>query len=82
MKQPKVELELPVEQIEQLLDQLTPAVKIRLVQRWERQDRLSRFRALLARIDRRLRRHPHLAREAMKEAASARRSFYARRAGH
>ena len=82
MKQQKVELELPVEQIEQLLDQLSPTLKIRLVRRWEQTDRLARFRALLARVDRRLRRNPRLAREAMNAVEPARRAFYARRAGH
>ena len=82
MKQQKVELELPVEQVEQLLDQLSPALKIRLVRRWEQNDRLARFRTLLMRIDRRLRRNPRLAREAMKVVEPARRAFYARRARH
>ena len=78
----KISVRLSTKQAEQLLEQLSPAVKIRLVRRWERQTWPERFRRLLARIDRRVQQHPRSAREALKSAAQARREFYARRARH
>ena len=77
-----VQLELSEPQAERLLDQLAPAVKIRLVRRWGHQTRSAQFRTLVARIDARLRRNPRLAREAMKVVGPARRALYARRARH
>ena len=75
----KVELGLSEQQAEQLLEQLSPRVKIHLVRRWEQETWPTRFRALLARIGQRARRHPRLVREALKVIEPARREFYARR---
>ena len=65
--QKKIAMNLSVRQAEQLLDQLSPAVKIHLVRRWQKQTWPDRFQQLLNRIDRRIRRNPALAREALKE---------------
>ena len=75
----KVELGLSEQLAEQLLEQLSPRVKIHLVRRWEQETWPTRFRQLLARIDQRARRHPRLVREALKAIEPARREFYARR---
>lgn len=76
---PKPVLELSTKQAEQLLDQLPPAVKIRLVRRWKQQDWAVQFRRLLDRIDARLRKNPQLRRDALRVIEPARREFYARR---
>ena len=78
----RIGLELSEQQAEVLLEQLSPAAKLQLVRRWEHQTRSDQFRALLARIDARLRRHPTWAREALKVVGPARRAFYAGRARH
>ena len=78
----KVSVELSTEQAEQLLEQLSPAVKIRLVRRWEHETWPRRLRHLLARIDRRVKRHPRLFDRAMKVVGPARRASYARRDRH
>ena len=78
----KVVIELSTEQAEQLLEQLPSDAKLDLVRRWEHRTRSAQFRALVARIDERLRRNPGLARKAMKVVGPARRAFYARRARH
>ena len=75
----KVSVELSPKQAEQLLNQLELKIKIHLVRRWEQETWPERFRQLLARIDRRVRRNPRLVRETLKTLEPARRAFYARR---
>lgn len=75
----KATVDLTMTQAEQLLEQVSPQVKIRLVRRWEQETWPVRFRALLRRIDRRLKRQPQLARSLLKTVAPARRAFYAAR---
>lgn len=75
----KIAVELSTKQAEWLLDQLSPAVKIRLVRRWEHQTWPLRFRRLLAQIDQRVQRHPKLSQDALKAIEPARRAFYASR---
>ena len=78
----KVSVELSAKQAEQLLAQLSPAVKIHLVRRWEQETWPERFCQLVTRIDQRARQHPRLAKEALKTVGSTRRAFYARRHRH
>ena len=75
----KVSVELSAKQAEQLLAQLSPAIRIHLVRQWEQETWPVRFRHLLTRIDRQIRQRPAWAREAMKVVGPARRAFYARR---
>lgn len=78
----KVAVELSTRQAEQLLEQLSPSAKIQLLRRWERETWPERFRQLIARIDRSVRKNPQSAREALKAVEPARRAFYARRNRH
>ena len=78
----EIELGLSAQQAEQLLEQLSPTVKLHLVRRWERETWPVRFRQLLARLDARIRRNPRLVRDALKTIGPARRAFYARRRRH
>lgn len=71
--------DLTTRQAEQLFEQLSPTVKIRLVRRWEQETWPVRFRLLLAQIDRRVQQHPQWARAALKSIGPARRAFYAAR---
>ena len=66
----------------QLLNRLSPSVKLHLVRRLEQQLWPARFRQLLNRIDRRLQSSPRLAQGALKRIGPARRAFHARRARH
>lgn len=75
----KVAVELSEKQAEQLLEQLSPTVKLQLVRRWEHQTWPTRFQQLLARLDQRLRQAPRLAQEARKTIGPSRRAFHARR---
>lgn len=75
----KVLVELSMKQARQLLNQLSPKLKIYLVRQWELETWPTRFRHLLTRIDARARRNPRLAREALKAIGPARRASYARR---
>ena len=75
----KMSTDLTERQAEQLLEHLSPAVKIRLVRRFEQETWPVRFRLLLAQIDRRVRQHPQWARAALKSIGPARRAFYAAR---
>ena len=72
----KATVDLTMAQAEQLLEQASPQMKIRLVRRWEQETWPTRFRALLRRIDRRLKKQPHLARQLMKTVGPARRAFH------
>ena len=80
MKQ--VSVHLSEQQAEELLEQLPPSQKLQLVRRWAHQTWPTRFRQLLAQIDRRARRQPRLMREALKAVDPARRAFHARRPRH
>ena len=75
----KVSVELSPQQAEQLLEQLSPAVKIQLVRRWEQETWPKRLQQLLQRVDQRWKRHPQLAQRALRDIAPARRAFYAAR---
>jgi hypothetical protein len=78
----KVSVELSAKQAEQLLDQLSVQVKIRLVRRWEQQTWPERFRQLLQQMDHRIQQDPRLVREALQVVGPARRAFYASRRRH
>lgn len=78
----KVSVELSPKQAEELLEQLPPAVKIRLVRQWEQETWPRRLRHLLARVDRRVKRSPRLFDRAMRVVGPARRASYARRNRH
>ena len=78
----KISLELSEAQVEQLLDELPLPRKIEVVRRWEQETWPKRFRQLLAKIDRRLKQNPRLAKEARKAIGPARRAFYAGRHRH
>jgi hypothetical protein len=75
----KITLELSEKQAEQVLQQLSQPVKIRLVRRFEQETWPQRLRDLLTRIDRRVKRHPRLFDRAMKVVQPVRRASYARR---
>jgi hypothetical protein len=75
----KVSIDLSIKQAEQLLEQLPVETKVVLVRRWEQEMWPQRLRDLLAQIDRRVQKHPRLAKEAMKVVGPARRAFYAAR---
>ncbi len=78
----KVAVELSEKQAEHLLNQLSPKVKMYLVRRWEEETWPERFRQLLARVDRRVRRRPRLAQEALQAIGPARRAFHASHGRH
>ena len=75
----EIELGLSEQQAEYLLERVSPKVRLHLVRRWERETWPQRLRQLLARVDQRVRQSPHLAREALKAMAPARRAFHAAR---
>ena len=72
----KVSVQLSTKQAEQLLNQLSPKVKLYLVRLWEQETWPERFRQLLARVERRAQRNPRLVRKALNAIGPARRAFY------
>ena len=78
----RLSVQLSKRQAEQLLNQLSPRVKIHFVRRWQQETWEARFRQLVARVQQRARRNPHLTAQALREIEPARRAFYAGRRRH
>ena len=72
---------LSEKQARELLNQLSPSLKIRLVRQWEKETWPARLNALLAEIRHRVRRNPRLAHSA-RRALGPRRAHAARRPRH
>lgn len=74
----KVRISLDPEQLKEIITQLKPTEKARLIEELQRDTWQERFKALLCRIDQRLKTHPLSEKEILLEVEKARQEYYVR----